>query len=491
MKKRTKVFLTSFALFALVSCTKSFCTNADKANIISAYSLKEAEENKTNEEKLIENLKNSGLVGPSDIYFEYLDTKVYDFAINSSSINYAKFESGGNKQLKEYTIDQLKQAVGKDDVHKEAVAFNQTSYYACIKFAGDEKDVNVSATLWYNFDKWTKEIEESAYKGTALTVNGKNYQFTLDDLPSKAFLTSYKNNLSSQTNNVTTCITPRKGVYDTTILEGKSWGRAFKFGLIEGLIEYPIAWMLDGFYSMFNLGAIGAILSILFVTIIVRLFLLLVTFKSTISQTKMQELAPQLSALQEKYPNANTNEYEKRQMAEEQMKLYKDNKVNPLSMILVMIIQFPIFIAVWGAMSGSAVLRLDTLFAGGGRLFSLQLSSLTSNAILSGNLTAIILFIIMSLVQILSVKLPMFLQKRDAKKYTVSKGKNPTKDQNNKQANMMSNVMMVMIIVMGFTLPVAMALYWIISALISLAQSLIIRAVSNKKNKSKKFVKYR
>ena len=57
----------------------------------------------------------------------------------------------------------------------------------------------------------------------------------------------------------------------------------------------------------------------------------------------MSELKPELDALQNKYPHSNTNQYEKQQLAQEQMKLYKKNKIHPFRQILVMFIQFPVF----------------------------------------------------------------------------------------------------------------------------------------------------
>ena len=44
----------------------------------------------------------------------------------------------------------------------------------------------------------------------------------------------------------------------------------------------------------------------------------------------MQKLQPQIAKLQEKYPNSNTNQYEKQRLAQEQMALYKKNKENIL-----------------------------------------------------------------------------------------------------------------------------------------------------------------
>ena len=489
MKKRYKIFGFILLGIALVGCTQSFCTNKDRANILASYADTEVtyeDQQMKREDKIVAELEKSGLVVPSETYWDYMDERIYYYAINDGSINSETF---GDKLLKEYTIDELRTAKGKNYINEE-IGFEKSSYYACIKFAGhDDNSDDYAQTIWYNFDAWVKEAKLKIFSNEEIKVGDKTFELTIDDLPSDGFINSYKNQLQVGLSETTACITPTTGIYAGVQLEGKSWGDAWGRGLIEGLIEYPIAWMINGFYNLFNLGVWGAILSILFVTIIVRLFLMLITFKSTISQMRMQKMQPELQAIQAKYPNANTNDYQKSQMAQEQMALYKKYKVNPLSMLLVMIVQFPIFIAVWGALSGSAILKVDTLFEGNS-LFALSLNSVTSNAIFSGNITAIIIFILMAVTQVLSIKLPSILNKRDAKK-APKLGKNPAQDQNQRQMNMVSNIMMVMIIIMGFSLPVGMAIYWIIAALISLTQSLVIRSISKKKQSPKGYAKYK
>jgi len=80
----------------------------------------------------------------------------------------------------------------------------------------------------------------------------------------------------------------------------------------------------------------------------------------------------------------------------------------------------------------------------------------------------------MTLAQFIAMKLPMWFQKTAQKKvaHTV---KSNAAQQSQSQANMVSNVMFIMIIVMGFSLPSAMGIYWFIGALISLAQTLLTR----------------
>ena len=74
----------------------------------------------------------------------------------------------------------------------------------------------------------------------------------------------------------------------------------------------------------------------------------------------------------------------------------------------MMVVQFPVFISVWGAMSGSAILRE-------GDLFGLQLSAATGQSILDWNgvpsIVALVIFILMAAAQATSMLLPYFMQK--------------------------------------------------------------------------------
>ena len=57
--------------------------------------------------------------------------------------------------------------------------------------------------------------------------------------------------------------------------------------------------------------------------------------------------------------------------------------------------------------------------------------------------------------------------------------------------NIVNNVMVIMIIVMGLSLPIAMGIYWFFTALISLAQSLIMQKISTRNIEKNKFAKYK
>jgi membrane protein insertase Oxa1/YidC/SpoIIIJ len=139
---------------------------------------------------------------------------------------------------------------------------------------------------------------------------------------------------------------------------------------------------------------------------------------------------------------------------------------------LIAFVQFPVFIAVWGAMTGSAVLAT-------GSFLDLNLASplggtITSNWFQGSWWTAVVIFVLMTLSQFIAMKLPMWFQKQAQNKVSHTVKSNAAQSSQS-QANMVSNVMFIMIIVMGFSLPSAMGIYWFIGALISLAQTLLTR----------------
>jgi len=87
-----------------------------------------------------------------------------------------------------------------------------------------------------------------------------------------------------------------------------------------------------------NLGA-----AIIILTIIIKLILYIPSRSSLASQKRLQQTQPQLKAIQEKYKN------NKEELGRQLMKFYKENKVNPFSSCLPLLIQLPILIALYRA----------------------------------------------------------------------------------------------------------------------------------------------
>ncbi len=97
-------------------------------------------------------------------------------------------------------------------------------------------------------------------------------------------------------------------------------------------------------------------ISIIALTLIVKIILYPITLKSLISQKKMSELQPKIREIQKKYKD------QKEKQAKALMELYKKEKINPFSGCLPLLIQLPILIALlkvfWGGISPQSMINL-------------------------------------------------------------------------------------------------------------------------------------
>jgi YidC/Oxa1 family membrane protein insertase len=426
---------------------------------------------------------------PSQEYFITFDQMLLDHAVEAAKASSTfKLADGtsvtGHTNLKANDINPFSSTdpiVAQDCVGNEADV--TPNYNSILRSFGYLKFYGESQTTWGNWDSWNTEI--------AKTLN-KN------ECPNADFTTLYKSDINSKISAARTCIATQEGNYGhfgnssnwEVSITAKTWGDSWKKGFLEGLIIYPVSWMIDNFAMTMdpNLTGMGQIWSIVLVTLIVRAFVLLLTFKSTMDQQKTQALQPQLAKLQAKYPNSNTNKAEAARLSQEQMALYKRNKVNPLSMFLAMLIQFPVFIAVWGALQGSAVLS-------SGEVLNLRLSDTIQSVLTnvsgtwylntSGWWTAFVLFLLMSVFQWLAMMLPQWMTKKRTKNQARTTS-NPAADKNTSTMKWVSYGMLIFTIIMGFALPAAMGVYWGIGALISMIQTWITQLIMAKKQDKEK-----
>jgi YidC/Oxa1 family membrane protein insertase len=102
-------------------------------------------------------------------------------------------------------------------------------------------------------------------------------------------------------------------------------------------ITKPMFLALDFFYRLF--GNFG--ISILLVTVIVKLLFFPLANKSYASMAKMKSVQPQLQALKERYPD------DKVKQQQEMMEIYKKEKINPVAGCLPVLIQIPVFFSLY------------------------------------------------------------------------------------------------------------------------------------------------
>src|SRR3954463_1756665 len=107
-------------------------------------------------------------------------------------------------------------------------------------------------------------------------------------------------------------------------------------------ILQPLVDFFEGILKFFHdtIG-LGWGTSIVFLTLLVRAILLPVTYKSSKSMIRLQQLAPQMKAIQTKYKD------DPQRQQQETMKFYRENSVTPFASCLPMVAQLPVFLSLY------------------------------------------------------------------------------------------------------------------------------------------------
>lgn len=498
----TKAFNDAGSMYYIHPCTINVPSKEkdDKGNAKSTLKLTFSKNSFIKELETTATSKNINL--PFSGFYEELDNKTIDLALESAKKhndkNYKDVtkETLDFKTLYGYSFDQFKEF--KKDTNNKALLDTM------LKGGKDNIGRNNSLLVKYGFYKFYSEgsldkpyTRLEKWNNEIIQEKGANFAMNND------FLNLYETTLTQKVAQLKTCISIdnelyghissdplNETVYITNKAEGgfwANWGNAFKeHGFLEGLLVYPIGYGVESMSHSFGLNGWGQIGAVLLMTVIIRSIFMLITLPSTISQQKMTFLQPEIAKLQAKYPNSNTNQYEKQRMAQAQMALYKKHKVHPFLSILVMIVQFPLFICVWNALTGAASLSRDSVL---GLYLSdtiwMTLTNSTGWPALPGWWTALVLILLMSGAQIVAMMLPQWLNKKRMKampKLAVNQAQNDSQ----KQMKMMSWIMTAVVIIMGFTLPSAMGVYWFAGAIFSIVQTLITQSIMYRKKKEDK-----
>jgi YidC/Oxa1 family membrane protein insertase len=233
--------------------------------------------------------------------------------------------------------------------------------------------------------------------------------------------------------------------------------------------------MLDPLYNAF--GAVLAFfyaiipnegVAIILLTITVMLVLFPLTAKSARSMMAMQRLQPEIKKLQAKHKG------DRQKLNEEMMKLYQENKVNPLGGCLPLVVQFPVFISLFHVLRSTAAtvpvgsqLYKDILAAKPNGLTFLGMDlSLKATDSHSSLLAALPFYILVG-----AVFLTGFLQSRQSQRNTPPGG--------NPQMQMITKVLPIAFGAFSLFFPAGLVLYFLVSNLWRLGQQeLIMRKIA-------------
>ncbi len=128
--------------------------------------------------------------------------------------------------------------------------------------------------------------------------------------------------------------------------------RAINFGIFAILVV-PLLRSLEWVNAY--IGNYGW--SIITLTVIINAIMFPLRHKSVVSMRKMQEIQPQVKAIQDRYSKLKATDPAKQKMNQELMGLYREKGVNPASGCIPMVLTMPVLFAMWSLLSTAIELR--------------------------------------------------------------------------------------------------------------------------------------
>jgi YidC/Oxa1 family membrane protein insertase len=204
-------------------------------------------------------------------------------------------------------------------------------------------------------------------------------------------------------------------------------------------------------------------MSIILLTIAVRILLLPLTWKQTKAMVELQRIQPKLKELQEKYKD------DKEKYQEETLKFYQENKVNPLGGCLPLILQMPILFALYavlgnqGNKAGKLIQHLQQTHETGTFYGLIPDISKTPAAIYASHDYAMLVpYVLLVLLFGVSVWLPQALMPGD------------------KQQKQIGGFMAIFMLYFGWISPAGVLLYWDVSSLWGVVQQQITMSITQR-----------
>jgi YidC/Oxa1 family membrane protein insertase len=204
------------------------------------------------------------------------------------------------------------------------------------------------------------------------------------------------------------------------------------------ILAKPLMLILQGFYKFTHNYGVAIIL----LTVLIKLFFWPLTHKSYKSMQSMKKLQPKIAQVREKYKD------DKEKLNQELMDLYRTYKVNPLGGCLPMVLQIPVFFALYRMLNAAVELRHQPFFLWINDLTAPDRLYIGFDIPYLGGLPVLTIFMGVS----------MFVQQ----KMTPSGG-DPRQEQ-------IMLLMPVIFTVMFINFPSGLVLYWLVNNVLSIVQ---------------------
>ncbi len=214
-------------------------------------------------------------------------------------------------------------------------------------------------------------------------------------------------------------------------------------------------------------GSIG--LAVVAMTILVKIILLPFSYATTKSQIAMKKIQPLMEDLKKQYPN-------KEEQAKKMMELYKEHNTNPLAGCLPLIIQLPIIIALYQVFLQGTTVDASVLYS------FVHMPENISNFFLGINMTSksAIIAILAGVTQYIQLRFSPSMQK-STNTPAVSKVGGDTVDMMENMQKSMKYTLPILITVFAWAVPAAVALYWVVTNVFTIAQEWWINKQLTKK----------
>jgi len=219
----------------------------------------------------------------------------------------------------------------------------------------------------------------------------------------------------------------------------------------------PILNLLVFLYNTVSFHDLG--IAIILLTVLIKLILWPLGQQSIKSQKSLQDLQPKIEALKKKYAN------DKVELSRATMEMYKENKVNPFSSCLPLLIQLPFLFAVYRVFRDGLNNKLDLVYS---FIHKPEIINGVSFGFLNLNKPNICLAVFAGLAQFWQAK--MMMTKQPIIKSEGSKDESMTAIMNKQMLYFMPAIT----IFIGISLPGGLTLYWCIITLLTAIQQLIV-----------------
>jgi YidC/Oxa1 family membrane protein insertase len=254
------------------------------------------------------------------------------------------------------------------------------------------------------------------------------------------------------------------------------------FDAILHPLEVLVAWIMVGFHQAFTAVGFSSTsgwtwaLSIVGLVVVIRIILIPLFVKQIKASRGLQLIQPQLKAIQDKY-KGKTDQASRQAMTQETMALYRETGTNPFSSCLPILLQSPVFFALFRVLNGiqsvangskEAIGPLDQTLASEANqatLFGAPLSDTFMHAeTLSTQLLTVVLIILMSASTFTTQRQLMM------KNMPANALDNPFA----KQQKVMLYVLPLIFAVSGVNFPIGVLIYWLTTNVWSMGQQFYV-----------------